>query len=45
MLLFAVLLLVVPPSLAGDGASRTVRAVQSPIRLHPENPHYFLFRG
>lgn len=39
--------LLVGPALlrADDGSARPSGAAGDPIRLHPENPHYFLFRG
>ena len=31
--------------LAAAAAAETPGTAQAPLRLHPENPHYFLFRG
>jgi hypothetical protein len=34
-----------PRSFAAEGPRQPARTHGGPIRLHPENPHYFLFRG
>jgi hypothetical protein len=39
------LVVVSAASHAGDSPDRPPRSTDPPIRLHPENPHYFLFRG
>src|SRR5579875_2579578 len=39
------LLAALAASRAGETAARSLQPSDSPIRLHPENPHYFQFRG